>query len=125
MVGRTHDIQCVAVIIFRNLQNNQIEPHSLRIKYFRIKCGENVPHVSVVNYGVIAGNKLPEIFIRIDGVAHCSINPFLRFFAFTLCARFHFLHVFALAVDGSRGQHFLLLARRRFERIHQRAVLIR
>ena len=123
VVGWTHDVQRVAVVVFRNLQNDQVEPHFLRIEYFGIKCGENVPHVGVVNHGFIARNELPEIFVCIDGVAHRCFNPFLCFCAFSPCARHHFLHVFALAVNGS--YHFIVLAGSGFKCIHQRSVLIR
>ena len=125
VIGRAHDVQRVAVVVFWNFQDNEIEPHFLRVEYFRIECGENVPHVGVVNHGVLACNEFSEIFVRIDGVAHCGIDPFTRFLVLAPCARHHFLHVFALAVRGSRCQHFFVLAGRGFECIHQRAILIR
>ena len=137
VIGRAHDVERVAVVVFRDFQYDEIEPDVadreffavgnalflrmfqrvlqpllLRVEYLRVERGENVPQVGVINHGVVAFNESPEVFVRIDGVAHCG--PLLRrVLALHACG--HFLDVVAVLVSGPRAIHFPLLAGGGFE----------
>ena len=137
VIGRTHDVQRVAVVVFRDFQDDQIEadvadceffavgnafvsclfqrvlqPLLLRVEYQGIERGENVPQVGVINHGVVACNESSEVFVRIDGVAHCG--PLLcRVRALHACG--HFFDVVAVPVSGPRAIHFPLLSGGGFE----------
>ena len=119
VIGRTNDVQRVAVVVFRHLQNDEVEPHLLR-EYFGIECRENVPHVRVVNHAVVAFNKPPEILVSVDRIVHGGLCGRV---AFHDCL--HFLHVLGLAVYGRGGVHLFFFTGGRFECVYQRAVLIR
>ena len=119
VVGRAHDVQRVAVVVLRHLQNDEVEPHLLRGEYFLVERRENVPHVRVVNHAVVAFNEPQEILVGVDGVGHgghCGGRVAPR-----VCL--HFLHVFGVLVHGDK--HLFFLFGRGPKHVHQRAVLIR
>ena len=119
MIGRANNVQRVAVVVLRHLQNDEVEPHLLR-ENLGVERGENVPHVRVVNHAVVAFNEPPEIFVGVDCVGHCGICGRVA-----LHERLHFLHVLGVAVYGCGSEHLFFFAGGRFEGVHQRAVLIR